>query len=404
MLTTRMAPSLLALAAAIVSTNALALEPATIKVGVFDVVPAVGIDQRYDDNIFSQASDEEDSWVTVIKPAVSATADFGSVEVELAYQHTAGYYDNSSDDNFNDNRLEANLSWELNHRNQLDLKAIYNDSHEDRGTGFSEGVGAGGIDEPDTFEETTVDAKYTYGGDTSRGRLVLNLANYSKDFTNHRDLTRGRDRDDFKTGATFLWRVGGKTDVLAEVRRTDIDYVSDPADVVGVFDTLDSVATKYLLGVTWEATAKTQGSIKVGQAKKDFDDSDRDDFSGTSWEVGVQWAPKTYSVLSLNTAREDRETNGTGNFIDAETFGLGWEHNWTDRFSSNVYYNLEQETYEDDAAGREDDLTSYGVRFDYEMRRWLELGVSAVYSERDSNLNGFDFERNQVTLHLLMSL
>ncbi|MGH1373382.1 MAG: outer membrane beta-barrel protein [Cellvibrionaceae bacterium] len=398
------APVSLALATAIASVNVQAIEPSVIKVGVFDLVPAIGLDQRYDDNIFSQASDEQESWVTVLTPSVQASADLGSVELELAYQHAAGIYENSSDDNYNDNAVSAALSWELNHRNQLDLSTTYNDGHEDRGTGFSQGAGAGAIDEPDTFEEVTVDAQYAYGGETSRGRLVLDISNYSKEFTNHRTTTRGRDRDDLATGATFLWRVGGKTDVLAEVKRTDIDYVSDPASTAGSFDTLDSTATKYLVGVTWEATAKTQGSIKVGQEKKDFDDSDRDDFSGTSWEVGIQYSPKTYSILSLNTAREARETNGTGSFIDAEDYGINWQHSWTDSLTSTLFYSFSEESYEDDITGREDEISGYGLRLDYNMRRWLDLGLSAVYNERDSNLDSFDYERNQVTLHLLMSL
>ncbi|GAB3108666.1 outer membrane beta-barrel protein [Aestuariicella hydrocarbonica] len=398
------APSMMALCAAVGASQVQALEPAVIKAGAFELTPALTLEQRYDNNIFSQPEDEKESWVTVLAPSIQAAADLGTVEVLMGYQHSAGLYEASSDDNFNDNTASAAMSWEPNHRNQLDLTATYNDSHEDRGTGFSQGSGADGIEEPDTYEDITLDAEYVYGSETSPGRLVFNVTNYDKEYTNHRDLTKGRDREDLSGGVTFYWGVGGKTDVLLEAKQTDIDYNSDPDAVVGSFDTLDSTVTKYMAGVTWEATAKTTGIIKVGQAKKDFDDADRKDFSGTSWEAEVQWAPKTYSMISLNTAREPRETNGVGSFIDAETYGVSWQHSWTDRVTSNLFYNFTDETYKGAAVKREDELTAYGLRVDYSMRRWLDVGFSASYSEKDSTQNAFSYERNQVAMHLNVSM
>jgi hypothetical protein len=379
-------------------------EPGSLDVGIFEVIPELALDQRYDDNVFSQAEDEVHSWVTVVAPSIQAQADLGSVAIDLEFQHLSGIYDRTNADNYHDNYVSTTLGWELNHRNQLDLTASYNDSHEDRGTGFSQGTAILEIDEPDTFEEVTFDAKYTYGSESSRGRLVLNVTNYEKEFTNHRDSTRGRDRDDITGATTFYWRVGGRTNVLAELKKTDVDYVNDPADLVDTFDSLDSDLTKYLVGVTWEATAKTEGSIKVGQAKKDFDDSDREDFSDSSWEVDIQWAPKTYSIFSLNSAREARETNGIGSFIDAKTYGVAWQHGWSSRLSSSLFFNYEEETYKEDADGRKDELAAFGVRIDYSMRRWLGLGLTVGYADKDSNIDTFDYSRNQVTFHLLMNL
>ncbi len=393
-----------AVSAVVISAQSHALEPAVIQMGMFDVVPSVTLEQRHDDNIFSQSNNEKDSWVTILSPSVQAAADFGNTKVELGYQHIAGSYASSSDDDYNDNSVTGLVSYEFNSRNQIDLSASYLDGHEDRGTGFSQGAGATGIDEPDTYEETTIDAEYIFGSDSSRGRLVFNVGAVEKEYTNHRDSTRGRDRDSNNAGATFYWNVGGRTNVLVEGSYTDIDYVNDPAAVVAAFDTLDSEQQKYSVGVTWEATGKTQGTIKVGQRKKDFDDSDRDDFSGSSWEADVQWSPKTYSVVTINSAKDSRETNGTGSFIDSTSYGVTWQHAWSNRFNSSVFYSYDEESYEDDPAQREDETSTTGVRFDYSMRRWLDLGLSFTNTEKDSNITGFDFDRNQVALHLSMSL
>lgn len=393
--------SVLALTVAIGTAQVHALEPAAIEAGVFNLVPTLSVEQRYDTNILSQPDDELESWVTVLAPSVQAQAQLDKVKIQFGLVNTTGIYERSSDDNYNDTRVNADVSWELNHRNQLDFSAVYNNTHEDRGTGFSQGASAGRIDEPDEYTEVTYAGKYTYGSETSRGRLVLGLTDYDKLYTNHRETTRGRDRHDVGGSATFYWNVGGRTNVLLEAQQKDINYDNDP---VGGLGTLDSTQTKYLAGVTWEATAKTTGIVKLGQARKDFDSNQRKDFTGSSWEAEVQWAPRTYSVISLNTSREPRETTGMGNFIDAETYGINWRHGWTNRITSNVFYNISEESYEKAAVKRSDDLTSYGVRVDYNLLRWVDVGLSANYSEKESNLNQFDYERNQIALHLNISM
>lgn len=393
--------SVLALTAAIGSAQVHAVEPAAIEAGVFNLIPQLAVEQRYDTNILSQPDDELESWVTILAPSVTAQAELDKVKIQFGLVNTTGIYERSSADNFNDTRVNADVSWELNHRNQLDFGYVYNNTHEDRGTGFSQGVGAGSIEEPDEYTEETYGVKYTYGSETSRGRLVLGLSDYDKQYTNHRESTRGRDRHDVGGSATFYWNVGGRTDVLLEAQQKDINYDNDP---VGGFGTLDSTQTKYLAGVTWEATAKTTGIVKVGQARKDFDSNQRKDFTGSSWEATVQWAPRTYSVISLNTSREPRETTGMGNFIDAESYGVSWQHGWTNRITSNLFYNYSEESYEKAAVKRDDDLTSYGLRVDYKLKRWIDLGLSATYSEKDSNLNQFDYERNQIAVHVNISM
>lgn len=381
-----------------------AADPAAITAGPFAIVPMLQLEQRYDDNIFSQPDSEVDSWVTVLKPSVTALADTGPRRLLLSYLNSTGLYSESSDDDFNDNRLGADYRWELNSHHQLGFTAAYADGHEDRGTGYSQGFNAFAIDEPDTFTQKTAGLAYDLGSDSSRGRMQLAVQHMEKEYTNHPATTLQRDRDDLNAVARFLWRLGGRSDLVAEVRQTEADYAFAPASVTGVLDTLDSTANKYYVGLDWEATAKTEGSLRLGRATKDFDDRDRKDFSGSSWEAEVRWLPRTYSVFSLNTLRDTRENNGTGNFIDSEAYRVGWEHEWSERISTHIFYALDNEVYEGDTAGREDDTATTGMRIDYAMRRWLGLGLSLNNIDRDSNVDTFVYERQQIVLHVQLSL
>lgn len=384
--------------------NAVAADLTGSKLGNFDVVPKLTIEHRYDSNILLQADNELDSWVTVVSPSISAKAEISDKNVELSYRHVAGYYESSSSDDFSDNYLSGTLNWEPSHRSQFELFASYIDNHEDRGSGFSEGTAATLIDEPDTLVTKAAGIRYGYGAIGSNGRLIFAFDHLSRRYTNHRSDTRGRDRKNNALGAVFDWKVGGRTSTFLEAEYTDINYVSDPAGMIGAFDTLDSVTQNYSIGVSWEATGKTKGSVKVGHVTKQFDDRDRENFSGENWEVNVQWKPRSYSVFTLLSSREARETNGVGNFIDEKSYSLSWRHNWNKRLMSVLYYRFDDERYGGDSSNREDELNSYGARVNYTAKPWLDLGVSASMRDKNSTIRSFSHERTRVALHVTMRL
>ena len=63
-----------------------------------------------------------------------------------------------------------------------------------------------------------------------------------------------------------------------------IDYTNElPGSV-----TLDSEEWRLYTGATWDATAKTTGSVRVGYLTKDFTASDYQDYSSIGWEANLQ--------------------------------------------------------------------------------------------------------------------
>jgi hypothetical protein len=385
--------SLAVLIAVVGSSSVYAASPAAIKVGVFNVTPTLAVDVKHDDNIFTSATGEETSAITVLKPNVTAEAKLGHTDLVLGYEHAAGIFANSGgtgDDDFNDNNLFGDVVWELNSKNELAFGAAFNQGHEDRG---SEGSGA--VPTPDEFDETLLDAKYTYGSESSKGRIELDVNSLDREFTNNRTSTTDNDREDLDVGATFFLKVANKTRVLFEIRNVDVDF-DDPSV------TRDSDTDKYNVGLNWDATAKTSGTVKVGQIKKDFDDSATTDVTLDSWEAAVDWAPKSYSVVSFNTSRSAKESSSQGSFIDSKLYSVNWQHEWSNRLKSSLSASLDEESYE--GTTREDETNTYGVRFDYEMRRWIDIGFSLNYTDVESTDAASAYDRTQVGLHLVMGL
>lgn len=381
------------------------LEPAPVDAGPFNLVPALGIRQIYDDNFYRQEGDDSEAFhVQALDFSLDAIALDGPHEYRARYQADAGFIDQSSDDNYIDQSARFQGKWEMAIRHRLELRGAYEELHDRRGTGYFQGNQALAIDEPARYRRESAMARYIYGADQARGQLQFELNALNKTYLNFREQTQANDLVHAYGTTTFLWRVVGSLRGLLEVNHGDLNYQNDPASQAGVEDNLDSQHTEYLAGLTWEITGQTTGTVKAGHATKDFTDADRQDFSGSSWSGEIEWWPRSYSRLSLMTGRHPEETTGSGDFVDTYDLRLRWEHDWNNRLESRLGVLRRDEQYEADPAGREDNTTRYNAELDYAMRRWLVIGIFYDNEKRDSSLAEFTYAREVAGLSLNMSL
>lgn len=384
--------------ASLLSAGVIAGEPANFKVGAFEVTPTLGVTYKHDDNIFKSDRDEEDSWILEINPHIRAEAKERNNVYGITLDVVDGSYTDSHDDDFTDYSVSGDAHLEFSARAQLDLNAGTKSAHDDRGSAFSEGAFAATIAEPDEYDEDTYGMAFTIGSDESKGRLVIDADVMEKDYTNHEPATDTRDYEATNVGATLYWQVMPKTALFLEGHRKDFDYDEDLAGGINQ----DSEETSFYLGVEWEATGKTTGSIKLGQLEKDFDDPTRKTFDENSWAANITWTPKEYSTINIGTSRTPGESTGTGSFIDTEDFTLSWENQWSERVSSKISARIATEEYTQ--TPREDDTTDYSVTLSYEMRRWLSFDLGYSYKEKDSNAVNLDYEKNVISVGVKMSL
>ncbi|WP_428035825.1 outer membrane beta-barrel protein [Amphritea sp.] len=396
----RILVSIIAPSAFIISLPAFAaIEPASIDAGPVSIIPMMSAQVGYDDNFFSTSANEQDETITVLSPSVQLIAENGLNAYRVIYQINQGIHQNSSADNYTDHTLSADAHFEFSQRSIIDLKANYIKGHEARDTGLSATGGiANTISAPLEYDTQTLSFNYVYGAPGATGRIQLYGEHLDREYQNFRAITAGRDDTEVTLGAVFFYQVMPKTSLLFEARNKDINYDVDPAS------SLDSNTWKYLVGATWEGSAKTTGTVKVGLSKKDFDSASRKDFTGGSWEASVRWEPRTYSVVDISTSRNAVESNGNGDFIDTKTYNINWNHAWSDIVSTDLGLGYSNETYEGAADGREDDTTSFNMGMSYDMRRWLTFGLNYQYSDTDSNLANTDFSKNLFMLTVNASL
>lgn len=377
--------ALVAAVAVVVSNQALAIEPAEIKLGPMALTPTLKFSEGYNDNVDEDAN-ENSSWVTEVSPSFTLAAQDRLNVYSLTYSFDSEIYHSLHDDDNTDHHLTADAHLEFNSRNRLDLNAGYHDIEDTSDADSATG-------ENDQYHTSNIGALYGFGAQSATMQLEFGANHQLKRYDNSGSLNASKERDTDSFSGTAYYRLAPKTRALFEVRYNDYDYVSN--------DPLDSNNLAYLGGVTWDATARTSGTIKLGYEEKDFDDGSKKDPDGTTWEVSVTWAPRTYSSFTLNTRAGIDEGGDSGeDYIDTTSTSLGWNHDWNSRVSSKVSYSYTEEEYQ--GIDREDETSVFGLGVNYEVRRWMSVGVGYKYTDKDSTDASESYNQNlyQASLNL----
>ena len=377
--------------------------PGAIAVGSMFLYPALEVAVKRDSNIALQpAATAKSDTIGYLRPSVRLEAQQGVNIYSLGYIGEYGRYNSQTTDNFENHTLAANANMTLDARNHLTAKLQYLDRVDPRGT-----LNLVATPTPNRYREPSVSGLYTYGAQDAQGKLELAGGYADKRYLNNRDVTSQLDHNTTDYGGTFLWRLQPKTYATFNLKQSKYAY-KDPTS------TLDSTDTFMLLGVRWEATAATSGRFGLGRQTKKFDSAGtaagRQEFSGTSWEGGVNWKPLTYSSVDYNTYRRTFDSTGLGDFTVNQTHQVVWTHAWSSRVTSMLTGRYMNDQFSNapvaaiGGASREDTTKSAGLRVTYNMRRWLNIGADYTYSTRDSNDINFKYNRNQYMLFVAATL
>jgi hypothetical protein len=266
--------------------------------GGFQIVPTIGLKLGYDDNITFASSNEISSWFYMISPAIRIELPTDQSVLALIAGIDFVRYDDSPIDDREPWWLRGEWTWDISTRQKLDLFGEYREGVDRRGEGRRQGdVGLIPV-EPDEWQRYGFGGLWDYGAIGSRGRLELQAGYYDLEYTNNREpvtpgdrTTRILDRDWQYYGGTFYWRIAPKSSLLVDYLFTDTNYK--------VATQTDSEVQSWLVGLTWDATARTSGEIAYGNQRRDFDDPTVPGYDGPTWRASIQWRPRSYSSFTL---------------------------------------------------------------------------------------------------------
>jgi len=377
-----------------------AVEPANSQLGPFYITPTLDLETRYTDNLFRSKTDEKDTWILDTLPKVQAWLQNGNSTYSTSAQLHDFRYASSHDDDFTDYQANIDVDHEFDARNTLEAFGQWYNGHEARGTGLTEGPAGERIDSPVELETIDYGAKYVLGSEITAARLEAGYGYFDRSYQNYKEATRFRDYDQNRLDATGYYALSPRTEVLAEVRYLETRYdSSNNLDPSGSFD---SDEYSYFLGLAWDATAKTSGSVKLGWFDREYQSSARKQDDGFSWEVDVFYEPRSYSVFNFETKRFTQETNGLGDAINTQQYALRWDHDWSIRSLTQIEITKAIDEYS--GSTRDDDRWFAEARYSYRFKRWFDLSGGYRFEKRDSSNAQIDYSKNVVFLSVALSL
>jgi len=377
------------------SSNAFALGDGINIKGLL-ISPSMVVSGQHNDNITRAETRIISSWETIVNPAIDITAGSEINQFIVHYDFERGDFASSRNDSYSDHYASGAIHNELTSKAVVDITASYNKSHDARGTTFS-GITTG-FNTPDRWHETVATAQFSYGGKNAAGRIEFNGGFAAKRYVNHRSLTIGRDLNTTNAGAIFYYRIAPRTSALLEGDYDNLDYRL-------VNSLLDSHQLTLYTGLTWEATAKTTGTVKAGWQRKKLKRGNLSGGGFFSLDAQVEWAPLTYSIWTLQSAIKatESDSNGSsGSYIKTNNVQLDWTHEWTDRLKHTASVGYQHDRYI--GTVRRDNTVIASVGVDYELAPWLVMGAVYDYTKRVSNAVNASYRGNIYSLTITGTL
>lgn len=370
--------------------NNIALAAKGIPIKDFRLFSDIGMSFEHNDNVLQQPTNEVSSFVTVLTPQVTLERRKRANTYSLTLKPEIGRYFSSSADNYDDLQLSATADWQLSRLAGLTLGGQYQKEHDERGS-------TDRLDSTKPFQwhETSVNGLFNYGRSNAKLRIELEWDHLIKRY----DELFVEDKDQTGIAARFFYRLLPKTRLFFEAHHTIIDYQLATS-------TQDSDLFNYSIGATWFATKKTTGKAKLGYLTKDFSSSERDHFSGISWEAAVQWIPMSRSVINISTRRYPYDATGVGDYLLTQDFSVVWKHRWKPRISTIMGVHIVDTDFGGNTGSilRADDTNNLNFLINYHLRKWLSINMGGHLMKRDSNHDDSDFDRMRWLVVLKVSI
>lgn len=374
---------LLVMAAAI--TPSISHAVGNIHFSKFEIHPYISLQEIFSDNIYYTSTNEKRDKISVILPGVKTQFPFGMHKLEAEYYANLRRYDEFRGENTTDHRARGMLDFKFGSLFTLTLKEDFKKDHEGRGssaTGFIE-----------IYRSNTASASAVY---QLAGRSKIQV-DYGRTSYNYM-ISAFRDRDEDVVSGFVYYRFLPKTSAFIEYDHKAIDFTLPTSS-------LDNAMDSALFGITWEATAKSKGTIKAGRTWKKFDSPALTDFSRWTASFDINHNFTEYTSLQLIGKRDINETNvlGTAYFITTGAYAE-FSHKFVSKLAGLMRVSYGEDVFSNpvapDITTRRDKTVMAGLGLRYSMKEWLQFGFDYNQNKRNSNINMNDYTEH----HYLLSV
>lgn len=341
--------------------------------------PFVSVQETYNDNVFAVPNDTDHDWITTITPGISLSLPYGKHNFSADYKAVFSRYSNYSSENTTDHYANAMADLKIGSLFGLKLSDGYIKGHEPRVSSTS-----GQIEEY-TKHAPSVTGTYQLA---DRSKVQIDYTRPVWNFT----LSDYRDRQEDLVSTYLYYRFLPRTSAFIEYDFRNYNYDQK-------VDELDSKVNSVLLGLTWEMSAITKGTVKAGYLDKRFDAAGADGLRTWTASVDVSHAFSDYSSIKLVGMRDVNEPSAPeARYYITTGASAQYTHKLTAKISGAARLSYGIDDYSNaigaDTEARKDKTLIGGVGLRYQMYNWLEFALDYDHWNRDSNIAEWDLIQN----------
>jgi hypothetical protein len=359
-----------------------------IKAGSLKLYPALDVMVEYDTNVTLAPEDEIDDTIWYVTPYLKILLPMRNFFAQVEGKASIVRYSDFTEDDHDIYSLSGSLGGDFPGGLSFTLADTFSRNYLRTQTEF---------DVAEYYDTNQLYGRlaYTFHRDM---RAELEYFNYIFAYEETNDL----DRTENTFSGTFYYKFRPKLSALLEGTFTDYAYDDK------VFDYKDNQSWQLRLGLTFLATGKTTGEVRIGYQNKKYEfDLIRDDDQSSYWTaVGkVSHAFHRDTILDIELLRATVESDYIDNpyYLSSRIEADLW-HRFTHRISGKVGLYWRNDAYPNETtegeqtAERDDDYLGGIVSLSYDIRRWLSIIGDYRIVDRDSNLDVFDYGFQRIGL------
>lgn len=368
-------------------------EPVGIRAGSWMFNPALISGALYDSNVFSSNTSKRADIAAVFEPSLRAHTLWERHGLDLKLDAQSTTYNENSSLNQTNASLKGNGWFDIAH--DLAILANFQIAHLNEGVGtLSSPVNAisptpydlfsGDLTIRKEFNRLTTSVgmrvdSYDYGQTRAQNGSIINQDNRDG------QIYSLHSRVDYAFSPVLGWFAG--------VEGNQRNIRGTPGQ------TLDSQGYRALSGFTVGLTNLVSGEFGAGYIQQRFDDLSIGTIEGPSYRAMLTWRPTRLMDVHFKAEQivtETSDTSSTGVLANALQLGVDYE------LRRNVIVSLAG-GYENDrffGQQRKDKVITSDARIKYLINRYGAVSLFHRYTERNSDIPAFSFDKHQVGINV----
>jgi hypothetical protein len=384
----------------ILCVNPVLGETGKIKFGNMEILPSIGLDVIWDDNIYlrngnpgllnSVVSDT----IYQVKPGIVFDYTFdGRGNMSLGYDGTLAYYDEHGINDWESHKVP----FKFDYKSPGGLIAGLDYMYEDTNDPFSNDADAlNATVLPVQRDINTLGSELGYQfGETMKAlgyynyrnqRYAEPLINFSQDWNNNEGGVGVEARFLPKTWGFLRYHYG------------DREYVTQTA-TVNESNNSDYNYHRVNAGFAWDGGAKWDGEFNLGYKWQNYK-NDFDAFGNPFVDIGT-WIADTkigYRMtevfkLGFTLSRDVKQTGSASlQYNEDTTIGLNLNYTVFEKTTLIAGYIYRRNDYN---TGRDDSIDQVDLGVNYRIQPWLVANATYTYKKRDSTIVRNDYDNNK---------